>query len=667
MQDFKVEVAKCLKEHIEELTLEEIVALIEVPPNKEMGDFAFPCFKLAKVFRKAPNMIAAELSLKIEAKGVISEVTPLGGYINFFVNKSQLAETVIKDVLTKKEKYGHSDLGKDKTIVIDFSSPNIAKPFHIGHIRTTVIGNALYKIYDSQGYNTVRVNHLGDYGTQFGKLIVAFKLWGNKEAVEANPIPELLKLYIQFHDEAEKHPEMEDEARAWFTKLENGDEEAKELWQWFRDESLKEFARVYDLLDIEFDSYNGESFYSDKMDRVIDIIKDKGLLQESQGTNIVPIPELLKLYIQFHDEAEKHPEMEDEARAWFTKLENGDEEAKELWQWFRDESLKEFARVYDLLDIEFDSYNGESFYSDKMDRVIDIIKDKGLLQESQGTNIVDLEEYNMPPALITKNDGSTLYMTRDLAAALYRKENYDFEKCIYVVGSQQSLHFQQLFKVLELVGFEWAKDMVHVPFGMVALEEGTMSTRKGRVVFLEDVLKQAIDKTKETMLAKNPNALNVDEIAKQVGVGAVVFQELSNSRIKDYTFSWSRTLSFEGETGPYVQYTHARCCAVLRKAEEEVTSDINYDLLNDEDSAEVLKVIASFNKTILNAMRKNEPHIITRFVLDLAQAFNKFYHDNSILVEDAELRKARLALVYATRQALENGLKLLGMQAPERM
>ena len=524
MQDFKVAVATCLKEHIEELTLEEITALIEVPPNKEMGDFAFPCFKLAKVFRKAPNMIAAELSEKIEPKGVISNVTPLGGYINFFVNKSQLAETVIKDVLTKKEKYGHSDLGKDK------------------------------------------INHLGDYGTQFGKLIVAFKLWGNKEAVEANPIPELLKLYIQFHDEAEKHPEMEDEARAWFTKLENGDKEAKELWQWFRDESLKEFARVYDLLDIEFDSYNGESFYSDKMDRVIDIIKDKGLLKESQGTNIV-----------------------------------------------------------------------------------------------------DLDEYNMPPALITKNDGSTLYMTRDLAAALYRKENYDFEKCIYVVGSQQSLHFQQLFKVLELVGFEWAKDMIHVPFGMVALEEGTMSTRKGRVVFLEDVLKQAIEKTKETMLAKNPNALNVDEIAKQVGVGAVVFQELSNSRIKDYTFSWSRTLSFEGETGPYVQYTHARCCAVLRKAEEEVTTDINYELLNDVDSAEVLKVIASFNKTILNAMRKNEPHIITRFVLDLAQAFNKFYHDNSILVEDTELRKARLALVAVTRQALENGLKLLGMQAPERM
>ena len=566
MQDFKLAIANCLKEKIEDLTLEEIVALIEVPPNKEMGDFAFPCFKLAKVFRKAPNMIAADLAENIEDNGAISKVMPIGGYVNFFVNKSQLAETVINDVLTKKEKYGHTDLGQDKAVVIDFSSPNIAKPFHIGHIRTTVIGNALYKIYDSQGYNVVRVNHLGDYGTQFGKLIVAFKLWGSKEAVEANPIPELLKLYVKFHDEAEQKPEMEDEARAWFTKLENGDEEAKALWQWFRDESLKEFARVYDLLDIEFDSYAGESFYSDKMDVVIEQLKEKGLLVQSQGTNVV-----------------------------------------------------------------------------------------------------DLEEYNMPPALITKNDGSTLYMTRDLAAAIYRKNTYDFDKCIYVVGSQQSLHFQQLFKVLELMGYEWSKDLIHVPFGMVALEEGTMSTRKGRVVFLEDVLKQAVEKTKEIVLSKNPNAKNVDQIAKQVGVGAVVFQELSNSRIKDYTFSWSRTLSFEGETGPYVQYTHARCCAVLRKAEEEVTTDINYDLLSDGDGAEVLKVIGSFNKSILAAMRKNEPHIITRFVLDLAQAFNKFYHDNPILVEDAELRKARLALVAATRQTIENALALLGMHAPERM
>lgn len=566
MQDFKIEVAKSLKEKIEDLSLEEIVGLIETPPNSEMGDYAFPCFRLAKVFRKAPNMIAADLAESIEAKDAISKVEPAGGYVNFFVNKSQLAKNVINDVLTQGEKYGHSELGKDETVIVEFSSPNIAKPFHIGHIRTTVIGNALYKIYDSQGYNTIRINHLGDYGTQFGKLIVSFKKWGDKKTVEANPIPELLKLYVRFHEEAESHPEMEDEARAWFTKLENNDEEAKELWQWFREESLKEFARVYELLDVEFDSYAGESFYSDKMDKVIDAIKGKGLLKESKGANIV-----------------------------------------------------------------------------------------------------DLEEYNMPPALITKNDGSTLYMTRDLAAAIYRKETYDFDKCIYVVGSQQNLHFEQWFKVIELMGFDWAKDLVHVGFGMVALEEGTMSTRKGRVVFLEDVLKQAIEKTKETMLDKNPNAENVDEIAKQVGVGAVVFQELSNSRIKDYTFSWERTLSFEGETGPYVQYTHARCCSVLRKANMDVTADVDYSVLSDADSSEVLKLIASFNDSILAAMRKNEPHIVTRFVLDLAQAFNKFYHDNPILVDDVEVKKARVSLVAATKQTIENALSILGMGAPERM
>lgn len=566
MQDFKVAISNCLKEKIEEISLEEISALIEIPPNKDMGDYAFPCFKLSKIFRKAPNMIAGELAESIKAEGAISKVIQLGGYVNFFVNKSQLAQTVINDVLTQKGNYGRSEMGKGQNVIVEFSSPNIAKPFHIGHIRTTVIGNAIYKIYESQGYNTTRINHLGDYGTQFGKLIVAFKLWGDKKVVEASPIPELLKLYIRFHEEAEAHPEMEDEARAWFTKLENGDEEATDLWQWFRDESLKEFNRVYDLLDIEFDSLAGESFYSDKMPRVISMLEEKGLLIESKGARIV-----------------------------------------------------------------------------------------------------DLEPYKMPPALITKNDGSTLYMTRDLAAAIYRQETYNFDKCIYVVGSQQNLHFEQWFKVIELMGFEWAKDLEHVGFGMVALESGTMSTRKGRVVFLEDVLKQAIDKTKETILAKNPNAQNADEIAKQVGVGAVVFQELSNSRIKDYTFSWDRTLSFDGETGPYVQYTHARCCAVLRKAQEEVSTDINYELLTNEDSSEVLKVIASFNKSIVAALRKNEPHIVTRFVLDLAQAFNKFYHDNPILVEDVELRKARLALVESTRQTIENGLKLLGMHSPERM
>ena len=566
MSDFKKVVSQCLKTQIEDMTVEEIEELIEIPPNKEMGDYAFPCFKLAKIFRKSPNMIAEDIAKSISLQDGISKVINLGGYVNFFVSKGDLAKKVITNILKEKENYGRTNVGEGKNVVIDFSSPNIAKPFHIGHIRTTVIGNALYKIYDSQGYNVVRINHLGDYGTQFGKLIVAYKLWGNKEEIEANPINELLKLYVRFHDEAEEKPEMEDEARAWFTKLENGDEEAKKLWQWFRDESLKEFNRVYDLLEIQFDSYAGESFYSDKMQAVIDELNEKNLLQESRGTMIV-----------------------------------------------------------------------------------------------------DLEDKKLPPALIQKNDGSTLYLTRDLAAAFYRKKTYDFAKSIYVVASQQALHFNQLFSVIEKMGYPWYKDMEHVQFGMVSLEEGTLSTRRGRVVFLEDVLNQAIDKTREVIKEKNPNAENLDEIAKEVGVGAVVFQELSNSRIKDYTFSWNRVLSFEGETGPYVQYTHARCCAVKRKADQEITEDINFDLLADEDSSEVIKVLDNFNKSITLAMSKNEPHIITRFVLDLAQAFNKFYHNNQVVVEDEELKKARLALVECTRQTIENALKLLGMHAPERM
>ena len=359
--------------------------------------------------------------------------------------------------------------------------------------------------------------------------------------------------------------------------------------------------------------------------------------------------------------------MEDEAREWFTKLENGDQEAKDLWQWFRDESLKEFSRVYDLLDIDFDSYVGESFYSDKMPAVIEELKEKNLLVESDGAMIVDLEDSKLPPALIQKRDGSTLYLTRDLASAFYRKKIYDFDKSIYVVGAQQELHFKQCFEIIKRMGYDWYKDMVHVQFGMVSLEEGTMSTRKGRVVFLEDVLNQAIDRTRQIIEEKNPDAENIDEVAKAVGVGAVVFQELSNSRIKDYTFSWDRTLSFEGETGPYVQYTHARCCAVLRKADKPVSADINYEALSDQDAADVLSVLETFNKSIMTAMKKNEPHIVTRFVLDLAQAFNKFYHNSPILVEDADLRAARLALVEATRQTIENALKILGMKAPQKM
>lgn len=566
MADFKKLISESIKSEIEDLTLEEITALIEVPPNKEMGDYAFPCFKLAKIFRKAPNAIAEDLAGKIQPTDDINKIINLGGYVNFFVNKESLAKKVINQVLSEKENYGKSDSGKGKTVVVEYSSPNIAKPFHIGHVRTTVIGNALSKIYQSQGYHVEKLNHLGDYGTQFGKLIVAYKLWGDKQAVEKDPIKELLKLYIRFHDEAETKPEMEDEAREWFTKLENSDEEAKDLWQWFRDESLKEFSRVYKLLDIEFDSYVGESFYSDKMPAVIEELKEKNLLEESDGAMIV-----------------------------------------------------------------------------------------------------NLEDSKLPPALIQKRDGSTLYLTRDLASAFYRKKVYDFDKSIYVVGAQQELHFKQCFEIIKRMGYDWYKDMIHVQFGMVALEEGTMSTRKGRVVFLEDVLNQAIDRTRQIIEEKNPDAENIDEVAKAVGVGAVVFQELSNSRIKDYTFSWDRTLSFEGETGPYVQYTHARCCAVLRKAGQPVSADINYELLSDQDAADVLSVLENFNKSIMTAMNKNEPHIVTRFVLDLAQAFNKFYHNSPILVEDADLRAARLALVEATRQTIENALKILGMKAPQKM
>lgn len=566
MADFKKLISEIIKSEIEDLTIEEITALIEVPPNKEMGDYAFPCFKLAKIFRKAPNAIAEDLAGKIQPTDDINKIVNLGGYVNFFVNKESLAKKVINQVLSEKENYGKSEFGKGKTVVVEFSSPNIAKPFHIGHVRTTVIGNALSKIYQSQGYHVEKLNHLGDYGTQFGKLIVAYKLWGDKQAVEKDPIKELLKLYIRFHDEAEAKPEMEDEAREWFTKLENGDQEAKDLWQWFRDESLKEFSRVYDLLDIDFDSYVGESFYSDKMPAVIEELKEKNLLVESDGAMIV-----------------------------------------------------------------------------------------------------DLEDSKLPPALIQKRDGSTLYLTRDLASAFYRKKIYNFDKSIYVVGAQQELHFKQCFEIIKRMGYDWYKDMVHVQFGMVALEEGTMSTRKGRVVFLEDVLNQAINRTRQIIEEKNPDAENIDEVAKAVGVGAVVFQELSNSRIKDYTFSWDRTLSFEGETGPYVQYTHARCCAVLRKADQPVSADINYEALSDQDAADVLSVLETFNKSIMTAMKKNEPHIVTRFVLDLAQAFNKFYHNSPILVEDDDLRAARLALVEATRQTIENALKILGMKAPQKM
>ncbi|MTI68214.1 MAG: arginine--tRNA ligase [Firmicutes bacterium] len=566
MIDFKQKVIELVSENVKELDKNEIKDLIEVPPNYDMGDYAIPCFRLAKIFRKAPNMIAEELVNKIGDNKYFQKIENEGPYLNFFINRIVLVESVLKEVNSKDNKYGATNVGKDRNVIVEFSSPNIAKPFHIGHIRTTVIGHSLYRIYDYLGFNALAINHLGDYGTQFGKLIVAFKKWGDRKVIEGNPIPELLKLYIKFHEEAEENPELEDKAREWFYKLENNNEEAKELWQWMRDVSLKEFNRVYDMLNIKFDSLAGESFYSDKMPEIVDLMEKEGILTDSQDAKIV-----------------------------------------------------------------------------------------------------DLEKYDMPPALIKKKDGSTLYLTRDIAAAKYRKETYDFYKNIYVVGSQQNLHFKQLKKILDLMGYGWSEDCIHVPFGMVSLGEGTMSTRKGRVVFLEDVLTKAVEKTKEIIGSKNPNLENKDKIAEQIGIGAVVFQELSNSRIKDYVFSWDRALTFEGETGPYVQYTHARANSVLSKAGIEVDENVDYSLLTNEEAINLVRLLDNFPNIVIAAMEKNEPSIITRHIVDIAQAFNKFYHECPILVDDNELKKARLLLVKSAKIVLKTGLYLIGVEAPEKM
>ncbi|WP_353092496.1 arginine--tRNA ligase [Tissierella praeacuta] len=566
MFNFREEVIKLIKSEVDSFTEEEISSLIEVPPSYDMGDYAFPVFRLAKTFRKAPPVIAEELVSKFGQNDYFEKIENKGPYINFFINKNKLTEVTLNEVKEKGPKYGSSDMGNGKTVIVEFSSPNIAKPFHIGHIRTTVIGNALYKIYTFLGFDTVAINHLGDYGTQFGMLISAYKKWGDKEVIEADPINELLKLYVRFNAEAEEHEELRDEARYWFKELENGNEEAYKLWEWIREISLKEFNKVYDMLNIKFDSYAGESFYSDKMPAVIEELKEKGLMKESEGAYLV-----------------------------------------------------------------------------------------------------DLEEYGMPPALIMKSDGSTLYTTRDIAAAFYRKETYDFYKNIYVVASQQNLHFKAWFKVIELMGYDWAKDCVHIPFGMVSLEDGTLSTRKGRVVFLEDVLNTAVRNTLNIINERNPKLENKEEVAKQVGIGAVIFQELFNQRIKDYVFSWDRTLSFEGETGPYVQYTHARINSLLERGEFNIEDKADYSILNKEEEINIVRLIYDFPKVVVDAMEKNEPYFITRHIVEIAKAYNKFYNSCPIIVDDIEVKKARLMLSFTVGTVLKTGLGLLGMEAPERM
>ena len=560
----KNQIVNLLSQNIEVLTSEEISQLIEIPPKPEMGDFAFPCFRLAKSYRKAPPMIAQDLKESIGDQAFLSEIKVVGGYLNFYVDKAQYAQQII-DKYTNVTDYGCSDQGKDKTICIDYSSPNVAKNFHVGHLRTTIIGNSLYKIFSKLGYKVVRINHLGDWGTQFGKLIVAYKKWGSREAVEEKGIEELMDIYVKFHEEAEKDDSLNDEARAWFLKMEQGDEEALEIWQWFRDISLKEFMRVYNILGMEFDSFAGESFYRDKTADVIKRLTDDGLLKESQGAMIVP-----------------------------------------------------------------------------------------------------LEEYDMPPCIVAKKDGSSIYATRDLAAILYRKATYNFDRCLYVTGLEQKLHFAQVFKVIELMGNDYAKNLVHIPYGLVSLKSGKISSRKGNVIFAEDLLRESINKTTSIIEEKNPDIPDKEEVAKQVGIGAIIFNDLYNQRIKDVIFDWNKLLNFDGETGPYVQYTYARASSVLRKI-GEVPDTIDYTLLTDEASIGLLKEIERYPQVIKDTAERYEPSVIARYSIDLAHAFNKFYHECQINVEDETTKYTRTNVVKIARYIIKDALSLLGIQCPEQM
>ncbi|MCH1626846.1 arginine--tRNA ligase [Fredinandcohnia quinoae] len=544
------------------LPYETVCKLIEKPKFQEQGDLAFPCFSLAKSLRKAPTVIAEDLASKIQSE-LFEHVDANGPYVNCFLNKKTVSKNVLETILTECDHYGSLDIGKGEKITLDLSSPNIAKPFSMGHLRSTVIGNSLANIVEKCGYQPVRINHLGDWGTQFGKLIVAYMRWGSDAIVKQNPIKELLSLYVKFHDEAESKPELEDEARLWFKKLEDGDEEATLLWKWFRDESLKEFSKIYELLDIHFDSYNGEAFYNDKMDNTIKLLSEQNLLSTSEGAEVV-----------------------------------------------------------------------------------------------------GLEEYNLPPCLIKKSDGATLYATRDLTAALYRQNNYRFKKALYVVGHEQSLHFKQIFLVLEKLGYEWAKEMVHIPFGFILKDGKKMSTRKGKIVLLEEVIRDAIDLAHKNIEEKNPTLANKDEVAKMVGVGSIIFHDLKNDRLNNVEFSLEEMLKFEGTTGPYVQYTHARACSILRKSGSGET--LNPIGLTDAHSWSVIKLLMEFPTIIERSLSSYEPSQIAKYLLELSQEFNKYYSHVKILIEDEEMN-TRLAVVKAVTTVLKEGLRLLGIKAPEEM
>ena len=543
----------------------DIGGMLEVPPERTMGDFAFPCFRLSRALRMAPPMIASRLCQNINDPDT-ARVECVGGYLNFFFNRGNFARGTLEAILASPGKWGSSSEGAGKTVCMDYSSINIAKRFHIGHLSTTVIGNSLMRIYKFLGWNTVGINHLGDWGTQFGKMIAAYKRWGDKKTVEEGGVDEMTRLYQRFSAEAKENPALEDEGRAWFKKIEDGDSEALEIFRWFKDVTLKDAMRVYDILGVRFDSYAGESFYADKTGAVV----------------------------------------------------------KEL-------------------------------------------EDKGLLKDSDGAKVVDLEEFGMPPCIILKSDGATLYHTRDLAAALYRKKTYDFSKCLYIVAYQQDLHFRQLFKVLELMGYPWAVDqMKHVAFGMVSYEGQALSTRDGVMIYLDDLLTRAQEKALAIINEKSPNLENKQEVARQVGVGAVVYSTLQNNRIKDIDFRWDRALNFDGETGPYVQYTYARCSSVLRKAPASL-GDPDWNALTDDDSQYLLRLMSRFPEAVADACDKDEPSIVTRAVTEIAKAYNKFYYENRVLDDDPAVAAARVALTRACADVVRTGLYLIGLEAPERM
>ena len=554
-------IASELAKVIDSLDQDTILNLLE--QSSDLGDIAFPAFSLAKVERKAPQAIAADIAEKID-QSAFEKVVATGPYVNFFLDKSKISDHVIKSVITAGADYGQQDEGHGQNVTIDLSSPNIAKPFSVGHLRSTVIGDALSNLYRKMGYNTIKINHLGDWGKQFGLLMVAYKKWGSKEAVEANPINELLKLYVRINAEIEQDPELDEEGRKWFKKLEDGDPEATELWQWFRDESLVEFNRIYKLLDVEFDSLNGEAFYNDKMDEGVQILEDKGLLKESKGASIV-----------------------------------------------------------------------------------------------------DLDDVNLPPAMIKKSDGATLYITRDIATAMYRARTYNFVKNIYAVGQEQSNHFRQLKAVLKKMGFDWSDDMVHVDFGLVTKNRQKLSTRKGNIILLEPTLQEAISRAKSQIEEKNPELENKEEVAHAVGVGAVKFYDLKTDRRNGYDFDLEAMVSFEGETGPYVQYAYARIQSILRKANFTPSTDTTYSL-NDPESWEIIKLLQDFSRVVKRAAENYDPSLIAKYAISLAQAFNKYYAHTRILDESPE-RESRLALSYSTAVVLKESLRLLGVQAPEKM